>query len=578
MTLGAQRPPPARRAYVITRRGLVHLRHAGSGPPVVLLHDSPRSSRLHEPLLAALSERFTLIALDTPGYGNSAPLDTGSRLEIEDFADALADTLDALGLAPCPVYGFHTSSKIALALAHRHPSRVSGVILEGLSLPAEPTAEAFIERYMKVFPPSSDGSHLVSQWSKVRDMHRFFPWFDLRAATRMPVALPDPAHLHDYSLDLFSAGEHFPDAYAAAMRYRAKPAIGALTVPAVYCARPADVLHPFLAALPQRLPAGSRVETLPDERQAWIRRLGELFADASGGTDLDWAPPDALEASTGLLRGYRELAHGQVHLWQHRAGDGAGDGCMPLLMLHDLPGAACQLHPLFAALAALRRDIVLPALPGTGDSDPLPAGSDASAYAEALIKLADLQGYGAFEVYAQAGSAGLALRMARNYPQRIHRITLDGLPWFETEQRARMLTHIAPEILPRSDGAHLLTLWQLLRDQQMAWPWYDSSAGAIRGITPAVSADELHVALLAVLKQLAYYGEAARAAFAEDTATSLAQLRTPVMLLEDRHDLRCRYAPEAARVCASAQLRPRPDNAQGLAELLNMPMGQGEQS
>ncbi|MCC5868618.1 MAG: alpha/beta fold hydrolase [Gammaproteobacteria bacterium] len=577
MTHGVQRSRLVRRAHVITRRGLVHLRHAGSGPPIVLLHDSPRSSRLHEPLLAALSDGFKLIALDTPGYGNSTPLATGSRLEIEDFADALAETLDALGLPPCPVYGFHTSSKIALALAHRHPSRVTGVILEGLSLPAEPTSEAFIERYMKVFTPSTDGSHLVSQWSKVRDMHRFFPWFDLRAATRMPVALPDPAHLHDYSLDLFSAGEHFPDAYAAAMRYRALPAIGALTVPAVFCARPSDVLHPFLAALPKPLPAGSRVETLPDAPEAWISRLGELFAAYAGGAADDWAPADTLRADTGVLRGYRELAHGQVHLWQHRATVDPGAGGAPLLLLHDLPGAACQLQPLFAELAALHRDIVLPALPGTGDSDPLPRGSDAAAFAQALIGLADSLGIGAFEVYAQAGSAGLALRLAQDFPQRIRRVTLDGLPWFDAARRGRVLSHIAPEIAPRSDGTHLLTLWHLLRDQQMAWPWYDSSAGAIRGITPAVSAGELQATLLAVLKQLAHYGEAARAAFAEDTAAALASLRTPVVLLEDRQDLRCRFAAEAARGCQSAQLRPRPDDAQGLAELLNMPMSQGEQ-
>jgi hypothetical protein len=80
----------------------VHLRYAGSGPPVVLLHDSPRSSRLHEPLLAALSDRFTVIALDTPGYGNSTPLAGDAPLRIADFADALADTLQALGLRGLP--------------------------------------------------------------------------------------------------------------------------------------------------------------------------------------------------------------------------------------------------------------------------------------------------------------------------------------------------------------------------------------------------------------------------------------------------------------------------------------------
>lgn len=110
----APRRARIRRAYVRAPHGLVHYRVAGDGPAVVLLHDSPRSSAMHLPQLEALSDQFTVIALDTPGYGRSQPLPPEPRPTIADFAAALAGTLVALGLERCPVYGFHTSSKFTL--------------------------------------------------------------------------------------------------------------------------------------------------------------------------------------------------------------------------------------------------------------------------------------------------------------------------------------------------------------------------------------------------------------------------------------------------------------------------------
>lgn len=89
---------------------MVHYRVAGAGPAVLLLHDSPRSSRLHEPLMKVLASRFRVYALDTPGYGNSDPLPCANPT-IPDFAEALGATLDTMGLAQAPIYATHTSAK-----------------------------------------------------------------------------------------------------------------------------------------------------------------------------------------------------------------------------------------------------------------------------------------------------------------------------------------------------------------------------------------------------------------------------------------------------------------------------------
>lgn len=573
MSTVAHGPARVQRGYVTTRRGTVHLRYAGEGPAVILLHDSPRSSRLYAPLLPRLAEQFTAVALDTPGYGNSTALPADRQLTIADFADALAETVEALGLAGAPVYGFHTSSKIALEYAHRHPALAGPVIMEGLSLPAQPTPEHFIERYMAPFQPLADGSHLAAVWTRIRDMHRFFPWFDLRAETRMAVDLPSPALLHDYSLDLFSAGAHYSDAYAAAMRYRAEPALAALRVPAVLCCRPSDVLYPYLDALPEPRPAGLRVERLPDTREAWAERLSALLGEAVAATDGPRGIP-GLQGVTPPSGGgpvYLPFPHGQLHAYAHLGATGAR---APLVLLHDLPGAASELLPLFHALVGHDRTVVLPELPGTGDSDALAAeASGIDEHAEVVASMAAHLEIDEFEVFAAFGSAPLALRLAAAHPARVRGLHLAGLPWLTPEARQAVDRQIAPALTPQACGSHLLTLWHLLRDRALAWPWYDGSAEARRAITPHFRAETLQSTLLALLKQLPHWGAVTRAAMREDTRARLAGIDCPVQLLlreEDRRDIPVRTAAPGGRHLRHAE---RPDEAPALAELLDMSGG-----
>ena len=77
--------------YVGDRR--VHYRRAGTGPAVVMLHLSPSWAKSLDGYTAAFAEHGAAIAIDTPGYGLSDPLDIESP-DIGDFADALRDTLD----------------------------------------------------------------------------------------------------------------------------------------------------------------------------------------------------------------------------------------------------------------------------------------------------------------------------------------------------------------------------------------------------------------------------------------------------------------------------------------------------
>src|SRR5262245_16099746 len=112
-------PGRIRRGYIGVGSGQLHYRIAGQGPSVLLVPEPPRSSAVYAPLMDKLSDEFTVIALDLPGYGNSSPL-TVPTPGVTHFAAAIAEALRALGIARCPVYGFHGSSKIVLQLAAIH--------------------------------------------------------------------------------------------------------------------------------------------------------------------------------------------------------------------------------------------------------------------------------------------------------------------------------------------------------------------------------------------------------------------------------------------------------------------------
>ena len=93
---------------------------AGEGPPLVLLHgylgDGLATWR---PQLNALADEFTVVAWDGPGMGASA--DPASAFRLADYADRLADFIDALGLERPHVAGISFGGGLALELYRRHP-------------------------------------------------------------------------------------------------------------------------------------------------------------------------------------------------------------------------------------------------------------------------------------------------------------------------------------------------------------------------------------------------------------------------------------------------------------------------
>ena len=164
------------RHYVTVGDRQQHYRRCGQGPAVVLLHESPRSSAALLPLIEKLGDGFTIFALDTPGYGGSDPL-PHARPEIEDYADALADTFDALGYRTCAGlrHAYRRADRFRVR-ATPPRQRCTVCVLDGFPVFTPNEREQFLASYLPPFRPDAQGAHLAWLWSRVRDQFRFFPW------------------------------------------------------------------------------------------------------------------------------------------------------------------------------------------------------------------------------------------------------------------------------------------------------------------------------------------------------------------------------------------------------------------
>lgn len=119
-----------RRGFADLKHGQLHYRVSGQGPDVLLLHMTNLSSRAFSRVMPRL-EGLRCWAPDLPGFGQSEALP--GRPEIRDFAQAIADFMDAVGIARAHVFGLHAGNKVGATLAACWPDRVGKLVLSGLT-------------------------------------------------------------------------------------------------------------------------------------------------------------------------------------------------------------------------------------------------------------------------------------------------------------------------------------------------------------------------------------------------------------------------------------------------------------
>lgn len=160
-----------RKGYVDTPDGQVHYRTAGEGQPLVLLHQTPTSSREYELVIPILARDFRVVALDNPGYGNSER--PARQFEIEDHARVLLHAISGLGIERAHFAGHHTGAVLGVEIAAHYPNRVDKMILSGFS--ARPDRRELVKEWI-VSPAfnyhgiDAEGAFLTEKWKLYRSM------------------------------------------------------------------------------------------------------------------------------------------------------------------------------------------------------------------------------------------------------------------------------------------------------------------------------------------------------------------------------------------------------------------------
>lgn len=511
------------RHYVSVGERQVHYRRLGDGPPVVMLHSSPQSSRGVLPIARVFAQRFTVFALDTPGYGQSDRL-PGPIETVEDYVAPLRETLDALGLGRITLYGSATGAQIAIEFARRYPDRLALLMVDANGHVTDEETARFLDGYLPDVSPRRDGGHLLTLWDMVRHLSVFFPWNSSKGDDRVLRALPDAATLQNLMNDYVRAGSDYHLAYRAAMyNERAERLLG-VTAPTTMMRWEGGISLKWADALiAHGLPPNIRVlNGGPDPSERGRAQFEALCALYDG----EPAPPLTLvsaKAETLAKRGFVRHDGLQYHI-RHGVGTGR-----PLILLHAAGGSIETVSAVFQTVVAERACFAID-LPAHGESDD-PFGEKAltlGATAEivsAIVK--ELQ----LEDVAIAGigfGACVAHEAARRRSEAIAKVVLIQPP-VAAEDPARM----TPDIRPRIDGSHLVTAWSFARDERLWSPWHDSSTEAIIAGDVDLDPASLH-ARAAALLQCAY--RRLSEANHEAAAWRYAALRQPTTIAWNTND------------------------------------------
>lgn len=197
--------------YLDAPWGRVHYRHAPGGPVadqlrdglplLVLLHQSPLSSRRYRRALAGLAAFSVPVAVDTPGYGSS---DTpGEQWSAADYGAVAWLVADAFGVERPWLFGRATGAVFALAAAAEQPGRAAGIVLHGVPVYTEAEKADRLAAFAPPYVPDPDGAHLDWIWARVRGE---YPWAGPELVTELVA-------------DYLAAGPDFAASYRAVWRH-----------------------------------------------------------------------------------------------------------------------------------------------------------------------------------------------------------------------------------------------------------------------------------------------------------------------------------------------------------------------
>lgn len=181
----------------------LHYLTAGHGPPVILLHGYTQTSRMWRPLIPLLAGKFTVVAPDLPGIGDS-DVPEGSS-DMKTAAQRIHALAVALHLGKARVVGHDIGLMVAYAYAAQYPSDTEKLVVMDAFLPGVPGWELayndpnrwhfrFNGKYPEALVQGRERTYFEYFWNEfAADKDHSLPEADRRAYT---AAYSRPGRMH----------------------------------------------------------------------------------------------------------------------------------------------------------------------------------------------------------------------------------------------------------------------------------------------------------------------------------------------------------------------------------------------
>src|SRR3984885_8586541 len=111
----------------------IHYLTAGQGPALIFLHGYTQTSRMWRPLIDKLKDKFTVIAPDLPGIGDSDIPKDGS--DMKTAAIRIHALAKSIGVTKARVVGHDIGLMVAYAYAAQFPTEVEKLVVMDAFLP-----------------------------------------------------------------------------------------------------------------------------------------------------------------------------------------------------------------------------------------------------------------------------------------------------------------------------------------------------------------------------------------------------------------------------------------------------------
>jgi pimeloyl-ACP methyl ester carboxylesterase len=118
----------------------LHYLAAGQGPAVLLLHGYAETSRMWRPIIPVLAEKFSVIAPDLPGIGDSSIPE--GKIDMLTAAKQIHDLVRSMKIEKARVVGHDIGLMVAYAYAAQFPTETEKLAVMDAFLPGVPGWEA----------------------------------------------------------------------------------------------------------------------------------------------------------------------------------------------------------------------------------------------------------------------------------------------------------------------------------------------------------------------------------------------------------------------------------------------------